>query len=112
MTIQFNTWLERVITILNIHKECLLDCNQIYRSNKMVTSNKNIIVTLLLSMIIYAPIINVCGAQSQYSFVNELRQDYDELVDVFYSSDENTNIKDEISQYGENSDVGWKAQEV
>ena len=96
----------------NIHKVFLLDCEQIYSNSKMVTSNKDTIVTLLFSMIIFTTIIHVCGAQSQYSLVNEVKQDYDELMDVLYSSDENPNFQDEISQYGENSDVGGKAQEV
>ena len=78
----------------------------------MVTSNKDTIVTLLLHMIFFASIIYVCGAQSEYSLVNELKQDYNELMDVMYSSDENPNFEDKISQYDANSDVGWKAQEV
>ena len=78
----------------------------------MVTSNKDAIIALLLDIMIFASIIHVCGAQSEYSLVNELKQDYNELMDVMYSSDENPNFEDNISQYGANSDVRWKAQEV
>ena len=78
----------------------------------MVTSNKDTILTLLLGMIIFASIIHACGAQTEYSLVNELKQDYNELMDVMYSSDDNPNFEDKISQYEENSDYGWKAQEV
>ena len=78
----------------------------------MVTSNKDTILTLLLGMIIFASMIHVCSAQTEYSLVNELKQDYNEFMDVMYSSDDNPNFEDKISQYGANSDVGWKAQEV
>ena len=78
----------------------------------MVTSKKDTIIALLLDMMIFASIIRVSSALSEYSLVNELKQDYNELMDVMYSSDENPNFEDNISQYGANSDVGWKAQEV
>ena len=67
---------------------------------------------LLLTISILLLKMGSSQAQTQSSLVGELRQDYDELMDVMYSSGENSNFKSEISQYGANIDDGWNALEV
>ena len=66
-------------------------------------------VTLLLGIFIFAPVIHVCGAQAHFPQASEINQGYDESIDVMNSSHENLNAKSAFRQYGVNA-VGQKVQ--
>ena len=56
-------------------------------------------VTLLLGIFIFAPVIHVCGAQAHFPQASEINQGYDEM----YSSQENLNVKSSFPQYDVNA---------
>ena len=60
-------------------------------------------VTLLLGIFIFAPVIHVCGAQAHFPQASEINQGYDESIDVMYSSQENLNVKSSFPQYDVNA---------
>ena len=68
-------------------------------------------VTLLLGMFIFAPVIHVCGSQAHFPQGSDINQDYDESIDVMYSSHENLNVKSAFPRYGVNA-AGRKVQYI
>ena len=68
-------------------------------------------VTFLLGIFIFAPVIHVCGAQAHFPEASEINQAYDESIDLMYSSHGNFNVKSALPQYGVNA-AGRKVQHI
>ena len=60
-------------------------------------------ISLVLGICIFAPVIYVCCAQAHFPPVSEIKQGYNDSMDAMHSFHENSNFKSDFPQYRVNN---------